>query len=510
MQKAIIYTRVSTDEQAQKGFSLPHQQMILERYCEHNGIEVVRHFQEDHSAKDFERPEFIKLMDLIRANRGMIDIVLFTRWDRFSRNQEASLKIIRELKKYGVEVNSVEQPLDLSQPENKVMLAIYLTIPEVENDKNSLRTIEGMRRAKLEGCWTGIAPIGYKNHRNEAGKSTLIFSDKAPLVREAYEIYSLGVYSLEEVRRHVMKKGLKISKQQFYNMMRAVVYTGRIHVFAHGREEAQVVSGLHEPIVSLQLYDKVQTILSNNRKQPIQKTSKRDELPLRGYLICPKCGNKLTGSGSRSRSGKIHYYYHCQKGCKVRFRADMANNIFEEYLEAIQVDPAVLELYKAILVDLFNKRLSDQGINISNLKAEKSRYAQLKSNAEDRFFANEIDKPTFMNASSRYEKEIIQINGRISELSAIHSGFQKYLNEGLPLLSNLHYHYARVPVEYKQKIVGSIFPGNLVFEDKKYRTAEMSRVLSLIINDTKGRTNETIKKGRPNDQPFLSGSSGRT
>jgi len=134
----------------------------------------------------------------------------------------------------------------------------------------------------------------------------------------------------------------------------------------------------------------------------------------------------------------------------------------------------------------------------------------LKTNAEDRFFAKEIDRPTFINASSRYEKEIVRINGRISELSAIHSGFRKYLNEGFPLLSNLHYHYTRVPVEYKQKIIGSIFPGNLIFEDKKYRTAEMNRVLSLIISDSNGRTTRTIKKGRPNDQPFFSGSSGRT
>lgn len=332
MQKAIIYTRVSTDDQAQNGYSLPHQQTILEKYCEFHRIKIVQHFQEDHSAKDFNRPEFIKLMALVKANRGKIDKVLFTKWDRFSRNQEASLRIIRELNSYGVEVNSIEQPLDMSQPESKVMLSFYLIIPEVENDKNSQRTTEGIRQAKIEGCWTGKAPIGYKNHRNEAGKSTLIFSEKAPLIREAYEIYGLGVYSLEEVRRHVMNRGLKISKQQFYNMIRAVVYSGRVKVFAHGKEEEQVVEGLHPPIVPLHLFNKVQSIVTSNRKQPIQKTTKRTELPLRGYLKCAQCGNNLTGSGSRSRSGKIHYYYHCQKGCKERFRADTANKSFEDYL----------------------------------------------------------------------------------------------------------------------------------------------------------------------------------
>ena len=136
-------------------------------------------------------------------------------------------------------------------------------------------------------------------------------------------------------------------------------------------------------------------------------------------------------------------------------------------MDSLQINSAVLELYKSILADLFNKRLSDQGVSIAKLEKEKSKFVQLKRGVEDKFFANEIERPMFKNAVNRYEKEIIQINGRISELSSTHTWFKKYLNEGLFLLSNLHYHFTRVPIEYKQKIVGSIFPGNLIFEDKK-------------------------------------------
>ena len=82
------------------------------------------------------------------------------------------------------------------------------------------------------------------------------------------------------------------------------------------------------------------------------------------------------------------------------------------------MNPAVLELYKAILADLFDKRLSEHGDSIVNYEKEKSRFFQMKSSAEDRFFANEIDRQTFMNAATRYENNIIHINGRISELSA--------------------------------------------------------------------------------------------
>lgn len=510
MKRAILYTRVSTDEQAQKGFSLPHQKMMLEKYCSVKEITVVKHYEEDFSAKNFDRPEFNKLMLFIKANRGKIDLLVFTRWDRFSRNQEEALRVIRELKKYGVTLDCVEQSLDMNQPESKVMLALYLSIPEVENDKISIRTTEGIRRAKIEGCWTGVAPIGYKNHRNEADKSTLIPSEDSLLVQEAFQLYSRSIYSLEEVRRKMLKKGLKISKQQFYNMMQAVVYIGKVVVFAYGQEEERIVEGLHEPIVTEELFYKVQSLIKSNRKQPLNKTTKREELPLRGYLKCPVCGKNLTGSGSRSRSGDLHYYYHCQKGCKVRFRADRANNDFIEYLTSLSVSEGVLALYQEILRDLSNSNYSKQEEEIAKLEKERENILSLKTVAEDKYFSCDISKDIFDNAVSRYDTKIMHINGNISELKTSLEGFNTYLEQGLPLISNIHTYYSKVPVQLKQKIVGSIFPGKLIYEDKKYRTTEMNKVFSLLLNGGADSTNRTIKKGQSIDQPFLPGSSGRT
>jgi DNA invertase Pin-like site-specific DNA recombinase len=75
---------------------------------------------------------------------------------RFSRNLYDSLTVIKELHKLGVTVNMVEQPLDISSPDNKILLSLYLTMPEVENDKIAMRTAEGSWRARMEGSWTGI------------------------------------------------------------------------------------------------------------------------------------------------------------------------------------------------------------------------------------------------------------------------------------------------------------------------------------------------------------------
>ncbi|MDC9723404.1 MAG: recombinase family protein, partial [Urechidicola sp.] len=346
MPNAIIYTRVSTDEQASKGFSLPHQKNVLEVYCSHKGINILRHFKEDYSAKNFNRPAFNELLSYIKVNRKSIDSLLFTRWDRFSRNQEEAYRVIREFKNLGIEVNAIEQPLDLSQPDSKVMLAVYLVIPEVENDKNSIRTKEGLRRAMKEGCFVGYAPFGYKNHRNSEGKSTLaIKEDIAPLIRRAYLDYSKGALSTEEIRKKYYHRGLKITKQCMLDTLKNPVYCGKILIKEWKKEDEIIVEGLHPPIIDIETFDTVQRIFKGKHKSNIHKYSEIDErLPLRGFLECRKCGRALTGSASKGRNGKRHFYYHCQPKCKERFKAGEANLLFEELLEEFVIKEDVLIL----------------------------------------------------------------------------------------------------------------------------------------------------------------------
>ena len=74
--KAILYIRVSTDEQAEKGYSLKHQQERLERYCEFQNIDVVATYQDDHSAKSFERPEFQNLLSNLIKKREAASLLL--------------------------------------------------------------------------------------------------------------------------------------------------------------------------------------------------------------------------------------------------------------------------------------------------------------------------------------------------------------------------------------------------------------------------------------------------
>ena len=100
--RAIIYTRVSTDEQ-NNGYSPADQKDKLEKYCSNNNIDIVGFFHDDESGKSFNRPEWIKIMSFIKKNRGYVDNIYFIKWDRFSRNVAEAYITIRDLKKLGVD-----------------------------------------------------------------------------------------------------------------------------------------------------------------------------------------------------------------------------------------------------------------------------------------------------------------------------------------------------------------------------------------------------------------------
>lgn len=140
---AFLYTRVSTEEQSLKGNSLKVQEEVLKQYCLLKEIKIEKIFVENCSAKSFRRPEWQKLMSAISNSKIVPDLLLFTRWDRFSRNTADAYYAINTLQSIGVTACAVEQPLDLTVPENKMMLAFYLAIPEVENDRRGLNIRNG-------------------------------------------------------------------------------------------------------------------------------------------------------------------------------------------------------------------------------------------------------------------------------------------------------------------------------------------------------------------------------
>jgi hypothetical protein len=230
--------------------------------------------------------------------------------------------MINILRKLGVEPQAIEQPLDLSVPENKMMLAFYLAAPEVENDRRALNTFHGMRRARKEGRYMGVAPVGYVNRITDDGTKYIAFHEPhASIMKWAFTEIAQGVYSVEEVWRQARRMGLKCGKTSFWRALENPVYCGKIEVKGYRDEEYRLVDGVHDELISEKIFYDVQDAIDSKRKRqrPNVKAISDDNFPLRGFLGCPKCHQMLTESASKGRGGRF-YYHHCRSAVAADIR----------------------------------------------------------------------------------------------------------------------------------------------------------------------------------------------
>lgn len=502
MRKAILYIRVSTDEQADKGYSLKHQDEQLRKYCEMQNIHVVELFKEDYSAKTFNRPEFTKLLNGLKKHRAKADLILFTKWDRFSRNTGDAYGMINTLNKYGAEPQAIEQPLDLTIPENKIMLAFYLAAPEVENDRRALNVFVGMRRAKKEGRWMATAPRGYKNITNEELKKVIVPSGDAPTIKWAFEELSKGIYHIDEIRRNCNQKGLKCSKNNFWHLIKNPVYCGKLHIPAYKDEDASIVDGSHEPLITEELFEKVQDVLTGRRRKLAYKICAKEELPLRGFITCPQCGKKLTGSASTGGSGIKHFYYHCTKGCPERTKAFEINDTFSDYLKTIIFKAGIQELYQSIVKSVFTSNSEHKALTQNQIQAEIHKNRERINNAQQMMLDGALSPEEYKEIKKRYEPII---DGLVQEhlgSTQADSEFRKYLKKGLQIVKTLDSVYDTAPLPKKQQLIRSICKENLQFGKKSVRTVTLNRMLELIASVIGGHSQN--KNGTVSDLSLLS------
>ena len=339
MKNVITYARVSTDEQAQQGYSLDYQEEAILRYCHFKNYNVVQSFQEDYSAKDFGRPQWKKILNLLKSSRNTgsaIDAIVILRPDRYSRNLILSFSETAKLAGWGCEVEFLEGHVDDASPDALLLKAIGYALPQMENEKISRRSKEGSHKARLIGCWTGQAPKGYRNVRIDKN-SSLEPSEQAPLIIKGFEKMASGLYSADEVRRWLNGQGMKLSKNMFPNIIRNVVYTGKIYVKEFKNESSQVVRGLHPPLVSDELFAEANRVLDGRKRNMKFHDDKSELYPLKGHLRCAKHNLSLTAGKCKGRYGVYHYYNCSVKNdrCK-RYPIDWVHQVVEDELQQIQ------------------------------------------------------------------------------------------------------------------------------------------------------------------------------
>ncbi|GFP40476.1 recombinase family protein [Candidatus Hakubella thermalkaliphila] len=213
----LLYARVSTDKQAQKDLSIPAQIAAMKEYARRNGWKVMGHFiDEGESAKTADRPELKRLIQHCKENKG-IDIVLVHKIDRLARNliDYATIKAI--LKQKGIRLVSVSEPFD-DNPIGHLLENIIASISEWYS-ANLGEEIKKANLAKLKkGEWPHKPPLGYRSVKGSNGRVKHLPDPRtAPLVRQAFELFSSGNYSLQSLAEEMHSRGLKTAFGRIYS-----------------------------------------------------------------------------------------------------------------------------------------------------------------------------------------------------------------------------------------------------------------------------------------------------
>ncbi|MCZ4223276.1 recombinase family protein [Pedobacter rhodius] len=300
MKSAYIYVKVSTDEQMRQGYSLIEQEERLLQHCKINNIEISGIFREDYSAKDFNRPEWKKLVRIIKKDKSRPQKqILFIKWDRFSRNIQYAYQMMGFLKNLNIEAMAIDQPIDFNIPESIVMPAVYLSIPEAENSRRGKNTSDGLRRARKLGRWPSKAPIGYQNVTSPDGKKIIVPKQpEANHIKWSFEQMVTGYYSISKLNKIACLNGFDCKRNNFWQLMHNPIYCGFVTLSATKDEEKQLIEGIHEPLISKELFYKVQELIASRRRLRGNFKDIKLIYPLRGFLTCPFCSRKLSASTS--------------------------------------------------------------------------------------------------------------------------------------------------------------------------------------------------------------------
>ena len=485
--KAILYRRVSTTDQKVFGNSLNAQQGSLRDFCEKNSMNIVKEFQEDYSAKNFNRPEWKRLNTFAKKNKKEIDYLLVVDWDRFSRNVYEALGVINDFEKIGIEVNCIGKWINYNDPPQKMMQLMYLGMPEVDNKIRSQKVQIGMRQGLKEGRWNVMQPIGYVSGKDELGKTLMQLDPiKAPLIKDLFSTFSLGVYSQNEILKMSKFRKLKLSKSTLSRVLRNILYVGDIKVPAKYDEPEQIVKGLHKPIVSREVFNKVQYLLASRNRNTSKQNKMRDDMYLRGHLKCVKCGGNLTGSASTSKTGKKHYYYHCNraKGCKESFKVKDAHNELIHLFRDLKPPVEVCDLFELVLEDYYKTSKQTQYNDIRRVKSEIEGLEIKKDKLLDKLLDEVISNDLFKKHSTNIDEELTEKRNELLNLNDYQKDLSEYINYGLKLMQNLETFFEKSDVHIKNKLMSSIFEEKIEFDGEKYRTPKFKDGFGFIYQKT--------------------------
>jgi site-specific DNA recombinase len=484
-QAAIVYTRVSSKEQADHNLSLDVQRKTIEDYAQRSNLKIIGYFGGTYeSAKTDGRKEFMRMLEFIRTHKGKVSHVLVYTLDRFSRTGGAAIKLAEELRdKYGITVFAVTQPADTSNPSGVLQQSIHFIFSQYDNQLRKQRAVAGMKEKFDKGIWVTRPPQGYDIIRTN-GQRKIVVNEVGKKLKKAFIWKSEGMKN-DEILLKLKAMGVKMYKQQLSRIFRKPFYCGIIN---HGLLEGKIVEGEHEKMISQEVFLKVNNIHINTPGYGVPHQREQDAVPLKVFIKCDTCHKPFTGYVVKAKN---LWYYKCRTdGCKCNKSANQMHELFGQLLSRYCVREELIETFASILLEEYHE------MNKDSLELEKVLTGQLKELnkkiddlEESRYVLKEIKHDTFLKFQTRYNKEMENITEELSKYKQSISNPDEAIKDALLLSSKLPVIWGSSDIGKKEKLQKLVFPEGIIYDRKNvaFRTPKVNFVFGRIA-DLSGNT----------------------
>ena len=344
-----LYMRVSTEDQAREGFSLPEQKERLEAYCKFKGF-VIKDYYTDAgiSAKTGNyRPEFERLKEDIKSKK--INTIIALKQDRITRSIFDWEELMRFLEENDAYLDCVNDDINTTNANGKMVSRILMSVSQQEIERTSERTKVGLAGAIKQGHIPHQAPLGYK-HEN---KKLVIDHLTKDVVIRIFELYHKGM-SYQKIST-LFNKEQVLGKTNWRDSSIVAILENEIYKgdFVHGKrtKHPTYYENVVKPIVSKEMWEECQVQKKKNSKS-YQRTLTYLFLQ---KLRCPKCNRILGGKATQKKNGNIYYYYYCHD-CKINFKESLVEEYFNDFVnELVEYDSVVNQFFLPMIKQKFDE-----------------------------------------------------------------------------------------------------------------------------------------------------------
>lgn len=467
----IIYTRVSSKEQADTNQSLEWQKKYCINYATKNNLAILGYFGGTYeSAKSDERKEFNRMLKFVKGQKVKVSYILVYSLDRFSRTGDSAIYIAGELKKIGVNLLAVTQPIDSSTHAGALQQNIQFIFSKYDNDLRRQKSVDGMREKLLRGEWLGNTPTGYAYDRTHGTKEQrIVITEKGKIIKQAFEWRAEG-RTYEQISERLAKAGYKIAFQLLTDLFRNPFYCGML---SHNLLGGELVKGKHPALVSEELFLKAnQQCKTSGFKMKVVE----ENLPLRRFVKDSETEIPFTGYLVKKKN---KYYYKVNKvGIKINRSIDIMHSKFKEVLYHYTIPEQAIEPLKVQLQYTWENLIES---NAELRKTLSTKITELESKIdklEERHAFGEISSDVYTKFTSRLVEEKTAVSDQLEKITQKISNPQQLINFTCKLASKLPLVWADSSFHQKQAIQNLIFPFGILYDSKieHYRTTKVKHI----------------------------------